>query len=454
MIVTSPRDQSVLSEIPNDSAENIESKFAALKEGFKSWKSLPIDEKIDIIDRFGQIVAERRKELATLLTQETGKPISQSLGEIKGAHGRIKFITSQAKKFLSPEVVYDQENMREEIHYEPLGVIANISAWNYPYNVGYNVFLFALVSGNTVIYKPSEYAALTGLEIQNCLHQAGVPENVFQCVIGGAEAGKAILDLPCDGYFFTGSYKTGKYIAEQVAHKLVPVGLELGGKDPLYVAEDVKDIKNAAKQAVDGVYYNNGQSCCSIERIYVHEEVYNDFVDEFQKAVSELKVGDPMQEDTYIGPLTRKEQVKYLTDQVKDAQQKGATLLCGGQATGATFQPTVLLNVNSSMKVMRQESFGPIIGIEKVVSDQEALEKMQDTDYGLTAAVFTNSEEKAQFFMEALHTGTVYWNCCDRVSPYVPWSGRKNSGLGSTLSHIGVRAFTAPKAYQIRKQKI
>jgi acyl-CoA reductase-like NAD-dependent aldehyde dehydrogenase len=271
--------------------------------------------------------------------------------------------------------------------------------------------------------------------------------------IGGKETGAALLDLPFDGYFFTGSYKTGKYIYERVAHKMVPCQLELGGKDPLYVTDDVADVKAVAAGTADGAFYNNGQSCCAVERIYVHEKVYDEYVDAFVKEVKSWKAGFPMDDQVYFGPLTRKDQLQLLENQVLDAVKKNAALLCGGKRVnekGYYFEPTVLTNVTHDMEVMREETFGPLIGIMKVRDDQQALQLMQDTEYGLTASVYSADPQRAEKILSQLDTGTGYWNCCDRLSPAVPWSGRRHSGIGATLSHQGLRAFTKPKAYHLR----
>jgi acyl-CoA reductase-like NAD-dependent aldehyde dehydrogenase len=334
-----------------------------------------------------------------------------------------------------------------------LGVVCNISAWNYPYLVGVNVFVPALLAGNAVMYKPSEYATLTGLEITNLLKEAGVPEDVFQIAVGGPSVGSALLDLPFNGYFFTGSYKTGKQIYEKAAAKMVVCQCELGGKDPLYVAEDVSDVKAVAAGTADGAFYNNGQSCCAVERIYVHKDRYEDYVNAFVAEVQTWKIGAPTEEGVYIGPLSRPGQAAFLEQQVRDALDKGATLLTGGKRldrTGYYFEPTVLTGVTHDMQVMKEESFGPIIGIMKVNSEAEAVALMKDTEYGLTAAVYSADKHRAERILEQINAGTGYWNCCDRVSAAVPWSGRGHSGFGATLSHAGLRAFTKPKAYHLR----
>ena len=285
------------------------------------------------------------------------------------------------------------------------------------------------------------------------LYQSGIPEDCFQVAIGKGDVGEYLLQLPLDGYFFTGSYRTGKYIAERVAPKLVPCQLELGGKDPLYVMDDITDIDKVAAAALEGVVYNNGQSCCAVERIYVHEKIYDPFVKAYTEQAGKLVIGDPSDPSTEIGPLSRKEQKDFLLAQINDAKDKGATVLSGGHAIrrkGYFIEPTVLVNVNHKMKVMKEESFGPVTGIQKVKDDNEALQLMQDTEYGLTAAIYSQSFERAEALMKQINTGTVYWNCCDRVSATLPWSGRKHSGLGATLSYQGIRAFVQPKAYHIR----
>jgi acyl-CoA reductase-like NAD-dependent aldehyde dehydrogenase len=294
------------------------------------------------------------------------------------------------------------------------------------------------------MYKPSEYATLTGLEIQKLLIEAGVHENIFQVAVGARNVGQHLLQLPFHGYFFTGSYKTGKYIYETVAHKMVPCQCELGGKDPLYVAEDINNIKAVATGTADGAFYNNGQSCCAVERIYVHEKVYDDYVDAFSKEVQSYKIGSPTEEGTYLGPLSRKDQLDVLEQQVKDALQKGATISNRGSRVnrpGYFYKPTILTNVNHEMSVMKDETFGPVIGIMKVKSDEEAIQLMQDTEYGLTASVYSSDKARAEEILQQIDTGSGYWNCCDRVSPALPWSGRKNSGFGTTLSHIGFASF-------------
>lgn len=456
MEIKNPATEEVIAHLEADTKTSVAEKFKALRAGQKEWSKRPVEYRLACLVRFGELIQENLEDLAKVLTSETGKPLQQSLNEIKGAQNRIDHLGNNAVRWLADEVLVAVGATHEKIRYEPLGVVANISAWNFPYNVGYNVFLYALAAGNAVLYKPSEYAALTGKQFEKYLHQAGIPENVFQCGIGAGDLGQMLLELDFDGYFFTGSYGTGQHIAKTVAHKLVPVQLELGGKDPLFVMDDVPDVKQAAINAAEGAFYNNGQSCCAVERIYISEAIYDSFVNAFVAEVKSYSIGDPMDLNTFIGPLTREQQLGVLDDQVADALDKGAVLLQGGKTlerTGYYYEPTVLTNCDHRMKVMMEESFGPIIGLQKVTSDEEALALMQDTPYGLTAAVFSGDEQRAMKVLQQVNTGTVYWNCCDRVSPNVPWSGRKNSGLGSTLSSQGIRAFVQPKSYHLRPTK-
>lgn len=452
MNVVNPATEEIIADLKEDNASSLQTKYELLKGGQKKWNAVPLGERVEVLRKFADLLQENIEALAAVLTSEVGKPLQQSRNEINGARNRIKWLTDNADKYLSEEVMNLDGNMKEVIRYEPLGIVCNISAWNYPYLVGTNVFVPALLAGNAVMYKPSEYSSLTGLQIEKYLKQAGVPDDAFQIAIGGGEVGKALLEMDLDGYFFTGSYKTGQYIYEKVAPKMVPCQLELGGKDPLYVTDDVTDVKGIAAGTADGAFYNNGQSCCSVERIYVHEKVYDQYVDEFVKEVKSWKSGSP-NEDVYIGPLTRKPQLEFVEQQVKEAEAKGAKVLAGGKrgaGKGYYFEPTVLVGVNHDMSVMKEESFGPVIGIQKVKSDEEAIQLMNDTAYGLTASVYSVSQERAEKILAEMNSGTGYWNCCDRVSAALPWSGRKHSGFGATLSHAGLRAFTKPKALHLR----
>jgi acyl-CoA reductase-like NAD-dependent aldehyde dehydrogenase len=454
MQITNPATEEIIKEVQEDTIDTVRTKFDQLQSSQPEWQRILLPERIRVIKRFSDLLEHNIEHLSAVLTSEVGKPLQQSRNEINGARTRIAWLTRNAEKYLSDEWMTDENNLKEKISYEPLGVICNISAWNYPYLVGVNVFVPALLGGNAVMYKPSEYATLTGLEIEKLLKEAGVPANIFHVAAGGADVGKLLLDIPFDGYFFTGSYKTGKYIYERCASKMVPCQCELGGKDPLYVADDVTDLADVAAATADGAFYNNGQSCCAVERIYVHEKVYDEYVDQFVREVNSWKIGLPTEEGVYFGPLTRKDQLSFLSTQIKDALQKGAVAKTGGSQVnrkGYYLQPTVLVNVTHDMSIMKDESFGPVIGIMKVKDDEEAIRWMQDTEYGLTASVYSSKLERAEKILQQINAGSGYWNCCDRVSAALPWSGRKHSGFGTTLSHAGLRAFVKTKAWHLKK---
>jgi len=449
--VINPATEELLAQLDEDTKSTVSEKFMRAKNAQTAWAALPLAKRKESISKFAKLLLDKQEELARILTLETGKPISMSRSEIASTPERIEFFINSAQSVLHTEVVQEKDPL-EEIQLDPLGVVGIISAWNYPYFVGSNVFIPALLAGNTVLYKPSEFAAMSGQEISKLMLEAGVLEDAFCCLTGNGAVGQLILDQSIDAVFFTGSHATGRKIALRAAEKLIPLGLELGGKDALYLCEDV-DVGIAAKAAADGAFYNTGQSCCAVERIYVHQDIAEEFIQEFLTSVKGFSVGNPLEEDTYIGPLARKAQLEVLEQQISDALKHGAKLLCGGgkiDGPGYFFEPSVLTEVNDKMKLMREESFGPVIGIQKVKDDAHALSLMDDSEYGLTAGVFSKDQLRARKILSALDTGSAYINCCDRVSPKLPWSGRRHSGIGYTLSKDGIRSFLQPKAWHIR----
>jgi len=450
--IINPADGSVIRELAEDDDAAIARKYSRARAAQPEWAAIPLASRLAMIRRFKEEITRRTDDLAKALTREMGKPIRQARNELDALRERLDFFLLKTRSALAPETVLGGGKLSERITHEPLGVVANISAWNYPYFVGSNVFIPALLAGNTVLYKPSEHATITGLAIGDMMQAAGVPRDAFQVVVGAGEAGAALISQPVDGVFFTGSYATGAKVAATCAPRMVKVQLELGGKDPVYVCEDV-DVKTAAESLADGAMYNAGQSCCAVERIYVHEKIHDRFVDAFVATVRGYKVGDPMDEKTYLGPLARAPQIEVLEEQIRDALAKGAKLVLGGkriERAGNWFEATVLTGASHEMRLMRDESFGPVIGIQKVASDAEAIELMNDTEYGLTAGVYTPKERRAKAILATVRSGSAYWNCCDRVSPRLPWSGIGHSGVGLTLSTYGIQAFTRPRAWHLR----
>jgi acyl-CoA reductase-like NAD-dependent aldehyde dehydrogenase len=456
MNVVNPATGQTVQSVPETDVSELPARLALARSAQRSWAATAPGQRKAVLSRFRQLVDERKEELARTLTLEVGKPIAQARNELNGLLPRLDFFLEHFEKELQPRVVLgtSSEALEERIAFEPLGVVANVSAWNYPYFVGCNVIVPALLTGNAVLYKPSELCSLTGLALEKLLHEAGVPKDLFQALIGGRELGAALVAQPVDGVFFTGSYATGKKIAEIVAPRMVRLQLELGGKDPAYITDEV-DVAKAAAAVADGAFYNTGQSCCAVERIYVHEKIYPQFLEAFVAEVKQFKLGEPSEDATYIGPLCRGEiALTELSAQVADAQQRGGRLLAGGKRVdraGSYFEPTVIADASGDMRLMRDESFGPIIGVAKVSSDEAAVAAMADTEYGLTAAVYTTNEARAARLLSELPVGSAYVNCCDRVSPRLPWTGRKHSGIGSTLSTLGIQAFLQPKAWHIRR---
>jgi acyl-CoA reductase-like NAD-dependent aldehyde dehydrogenase len=457
--IVDPSSGRVLQQVEADTAATIAEKLDAARVAQRAWREIELDERRAAIRRFGVQLETQKDRLAGILTAEMGKPLAHARNELNGMAERIAFFVDAVGPAIADEVVLRQAGadgepaLEERIAYEPLGVVASISAWNYPYFVGSNVFVPALLTGNAVLYKPSEHATLTGLAIAALLHEAGVPPGAFATVVGGGDVGALLVEQPVDAVFFTGSNETGRHIATAAAPRLLRVQLELGGKDPLYVCDDV-DVAAAAALAVEGAFYNAGQSCCAVERIYVQHGIADAFTTAFVDGVRALRVGDPRAADTYIGPLAREPQLAVLAAHVNDAVRRGGRLLCGGRrlaGSGFFFEPTVVADADHRMLLMREESFGPVIGIQTVADDAEAVTLMNDTQYGLTAAVFSADRARAERILAAVDAGTTYWNCCDRVSPRLPWTGRRGSGLGVTLSVAGIRACVQPKAWHLRE---
>ena len=457
MNVTNPATGTVIADVPEDTPATVAARFEAARAAQPAWAAVPLPDRAARLRRFRDGLLGCKEDLARRLTSEVGKPIRQSWAELDAMPARIDFFLDNVGRVMEGETVHADpaKGLEERVAYEPLGVVANISAWNYPYFVGSNVFVPALLTGNAVLYKPSELASLTGQAIADLMHESGIPPDVFAPVLGAGTVAAQLLTHPLDGVFFTGSHATGRKVAEAAGRGLMRMQLELGGKDPVYVCDDA-DLDHAAPSVAVGAFYNTGQSCCAVERIYVHERIHDAFVDAFLRDVRAFVVGDPMDEATFIGPVTRPAQLDVLEAQVEDARGKGAQVRLGGRrrgGPGSYFEPTVLTNVDHRMELMREESFGPVIGIQRVEGDEEALALMNDTRYGLTAGVYSRDRDRATRILSAVRSGSVYWNCCDRVSPRLPWSGRGHSGIGATLGKDGIRAFLQPKAWHLRSAR-
>lgn len=413
------------------------------------WAARPYAERAAALRSFRDLLAAESEECAQITTREVGKPRRQSRNEVRAVLERVDWNVDNVGRLIAPRLVGDDAGRVERITYEPVGVVAHVSAWNYPYFVALNSIVPALLAGNAVLYKPSEHATLTGLRIVDLLHRAGVPVDVVQAVVGPGPTGAALVRAEVDMVCFTGSYASGREVARAAADRLVRVQLELGGKDAAYVCDDV-DVESVAVDVAEGAFYNCGQSCSATERVYVHEAIWEAFIAAFVDAVSAYNVGDPAAEQTDIGPLARPAQIDVLEAQIADAAGKGAKVLCGGRRIdrpGNWFEPTVVVGVADDMALMREESFGPVIGLQPVRGDDDAVEKMGDTDYGLGAAVFSRDRARAEAVLARLDVGNAYWNTADRSTVRLPWAGRRHSGLGVSMSESGVRTFVREKAW-------
>ncbi|MFZ9519804.1 MAG: aldehyde dehydrogenase family protein [Silvanigrellaceae bacterium] len=453
MKITNPATGEVFKTVEADDSVSIREKFAAARHAQKAWAARPLPERVALLKKFGELLKRDIEVVARDMSLEMGKPLQQARNEVNGSLNKIRFFTEEIENHVSTQKVRQDGNTEEFLAFDPLGVVLNISAWNYPILVGFNVFLPALLCGNAVVYKPSEFSTLTGLHLTRLLHEAGVPADVFVAVVGQGDAGAQLLQLPFDCVGFTGSWATGKKISETLAGRMTRLIMELGGKDPLYVTDECGDLDAVADAVAEGVLYNNGQSCCAVERVYVHEKIHDSFVEKLKAKMQAWKMGDPMDAATLCGAITRHNHLAFLQAQVDDAIKKGAKLVLGGkihEGKGSFYPPTLLLNANHDMDVMREETFGPIVGVMKVKDDAQALELMNDSDYGLTSSVYCRNLERGKKILAQVNTGTGYLNCCDRVSAWLPWSGRGHSGVGSTLSKLGIYAFCHAKGLHIR----
>ena len=415
-----------------------------------AWAARDFEARADVLRAFRDLLAAEAEECAQLTTQEMGKPIRQARAEVAAVLERVDWNVTHVGELTAPRTV-TAGDPAEQVTFEPVGVVAHISAWNYPYFVGLNTIVPALLTGNAVLYKPSEHATLTGLRLVDLFHRAGVPVDVVHAVVGAGPTGAALVESDIDMVCFTGSHGTGQQVARAAADKLIRVQLELGGKDAAYVCDDV-DIEGVAIDVAEGAFYNAGQSCSATERVYVHRDIWDRFVDVFAEVVEGYAIGAPTDDGTEIGPLARRAQLDVLTAQIADAEQRGARVLTGGHRIdrpGNWFEPTVVADVDDAMALMRDESFGPVIGLARVAGDDEAIERMDDTEFGLGASVFTRDRARAERILGRLDVGNAYWNTADRSCVRLPWAGRRHSGLGVSMSESGVRTFVREKSWHL-----
>jgi len=449
----SPVDGSVYVERRLASPRQVESALQKAVRSQKSWKQVPVSERAAICRRMAEWCVERAGELATELSWQMGRPVGQSPGELKrGFHERALYMCGIAEEALKDLAVGEKPGFRRFIRREPLGVVLVVAPWNYPWLTSVNAVVPALLAGNGVILKMAAQTPLVAERYAEAFKVAGLPEGVFQFLhLDHGQVARVIADPRIAFVAFTGSVPGGHAVQQAAAKRFIGTGLELGGKDPGYVRADA-DLAFAVENLVDGSFFNSGQSCCGIERIYVQKSVFKDFVEEFVDRTRQYRLGNPLEKETNLGPLVRTEAADNVRAQVRQAVRKGAKPLLRMKDQPGTpyLPPEVLVNVNHGMAVMTEETFGPVVGIQPVKGDEEAIALMNDSRYGLTASIWTRDAEAAVRVGERVETGTWFMNRCDYLDPALAWTGVKDSGRGCTLSRLGLEAFTRPKSFHLR----
>jgi acyl-CoA reductase-like NAD-dependent aldehyde dehydrogenase len=456
IVCISPVDGREFVRRPVMSDTAIDAALAAAREAQKAWRAVPLEERKALILRFLDQLLAMNQEVVPELAQMMGRPVRFG-GEFRGVEERTRHMVRIAQDSLAdmpPDD--DRPGFRRVIKREPLGVVLVIAPWNYPYLTAINTVVPALVAGNAVILKHASQTLLAGERFQAAMDRAGIPRGVFQNLTLSHDQTSRILGAGLvDHCNFTGSVSGGRAIERAAAGSFTSLGLELGGKDPAYVRPDA-DMAHAIENIVDGAFFNSGQCCCGIERIYVHESRYDEFVGGAVELVRGYRLGNPLDEATTLGPMAHKRFADLVRHQTADAVAAGATAHIDKRAfdadTGDTayLAPQVLTGVTHAMSVMRDESFGPVVGIMKVKDDEEAIRLMNDSPYGLSAAIWTSDAEAAERLGERIETGTVFMNRADYLDPGLAWTGVKDTGRGASLSRLGYLSVTRPKSYHLR----
>ena len=421
-----------------------------------AWKNTPIDERAAICSKAVDAFVALKDGIADEISWQMGRPIAFAPGEVGGFEERARHMIAIAADALADIPIEEKQGFTRFIRRDPLGVVFVIAPWNFPYLTAVNAFMPAIMAGNAVIMKHSAQTPLCAERIGDAFKAAGLPEGVFQYLhLNHADTERVIKADEIDFVAFTGSVPGGRMVEEAAAGRFIGVGLELGGKDPGYVRPDA-NLEHAIETLVDGAFFNSGQSCCGIERIYAHADVYDAFVEGACELVKTYKLGNPLDPDTTIGPMVRTGAAEYVRGQIKDAVTAGAkalidpSLFPAHQEESPYLAPQVMIDVDHSMEVMMEESFGPVVGIMKVNSDEEAIKLMNDSPYGLTASVFTTDVDAAAAIGDRVNTGTWFMNRCDYLDPALAWTGVKNSGRGCTLSALGYDYLTRPKSFHLK----
>ena len=449
----SPIDGRVYVERPLAADAQIEATLAQAVASQKSWKKVPLPERIAICLRMVDWCVARADQLGEELTRQMGRPIAYTPNEMRrGFQERARYMCSISEQTLKQVDVSEKDGFKRFIRRESLGVVFVVAPWNYPWLTSVNALVPALLAGNSVILKMAQQTPLVAERYQEAFDAAGLPKGVFQFLhVDHAQAARIIGDPRIDFVAFTGSVQGGHAVQRAAAERFIATGLELGGKDPAYVRADAP-LGPTVENLVDGSFFNSGQSCCGVERIYVHEKIYKPFVEAFVALTRQYRLDDPLKPDTTLGPMVRTEAADSVRQQIREALTSGARALIDMKDREGTpyLPPQVLVDVDHRMAIMREETFGPAVGIMPVQGDEHAIELMNDSRYGLTASIWTADPQAALSVGERVETGTWFMNRCDYLDPALAWTGVKDSGRGCTLSRLGLEAFTRPKSFHLK----
>ncbi|MCW3100389.1 MAG: aldehyde dehydrogenase [Chthonomonadaceae bacterium] len=452
----SPVDGRVYVERPQATIAEIDAVVDFARRAKADWKRVPLEERAACCRRFVAHMLAMKAEIGTELAWQMGRPVRYGFREIEGMAERAGYMIGIAGEALTDIALEPLPGFTRFIRREPLGVVFAIVPWNYPYLTAVNSVIPAIMAGNVVILKHSPQTPLCAERLAQAFDAAGLPPGVFQYLHMSVEETQRLLRSPeVDFVAFTGSVATGRAVQQAVQDRFIGVGLELGGKDAAYVRPDA-DLAHAAENIVDGAFFNSGQSCCAIERVYVHEDVYDRFVAQAVGVTNAYVLGSPLEAETTLGPLVHTAAADFVRGQVAEAVGQGAHALIDTSAFPAScagtpyLAPQILVNVDHSMRVMLEESFGPVVGIIKVASDEEAVRLMNDSVFGLTASVWTTDADTALTLGEQVEVGTWFMNRCDYLDPALAWTGVKQSGRGCSLSRIGYEHLTRPRSFHLR----
>nr|WP_297459064.1 aldehyde dehydrogenase family protein [uncultured Halomonas sp.] len=452
----SPVDGSVYVEREQADPALIESTLARARQAQRAWREVPIAERARLCSAMVDAFVARRDALAEELTWQMGRPIAVAGGEIGGFEERARGMIALAEAALAPIRLADKPGFTRYIKREPLGVAFIVAPWNFPFMTAVNAVVPAIMAGNAVILKHSAQTPLCAERMQQAFDSAGLPEGVFQHLHLSHDTAESVMRDSRVAYVsFTGSVGGGEVVERSVAGRFIATGLELGGKDPAYIRADV-ELDDAVPGVMDGAFFNSGQSCCGIERIYVHETIFDAFVERAVAWVKQLKLGNPTDPETTLGPMVNSQAADFVRGQIEEAVAAGAKAWIDptdyplSTPGSAYLAPQVLTGVDHAMRVMCEESFGPVVGIMPVADDDEAVRLMNDSAFGLTAAVFTRDLDAGEAIAQRLEAGTVFTNRCDYLDPELAWTGVKQSGRGCSLSRIGYETLTRPKSFHLK----